>query len=94
MPDMQRMGGPSGYMRAMSLAEAFNVPLSSHLCHEMSVSLLATSPGNVTLEYSPWMEPLYSERLALDAQGRAVVPKTLGWGFNFDANAIDRFRIA
>jgi L-alanine-DL-glutamate epimerase-like enolase superfamily enzyme len=43
------------------------------------------------LEYIPWFEPLYRERLELDAQGRAIVPQTPGWGFNFDAAAVRRY---
>jgi L-alanine-DL-glutamate epimerase-like enolase superfamily enzyme len=93
MPDLQRMGGASAYVKAMNLAEAFNIPISSHLCHEMSLALLAATRNTATLEYSPWFEPLYRERLELDRRGQAVVPAALGWGFSFDPVAVERFRI-
>lgn len=94
MPDLQRMGGPSGYMKAAHLAEAFDIPVSSHLCHEMNLALLAAVPNATVLEYAPWFEPIYSERLELDSDGRAVVPATPGWGFSFDRSAVERYRLA
>ena len=92
MPDLQRMGGPTGYLKAMHLAEAFNIPISSHLSHEMSLALLATAPNTAVLEYAPWFEPLYRERLELDRDGLAVVPTAPGWGFSFNPIAVERYR--
>jgi L-alanine-DL-glutamate epimerase-like enolase superfamily enzyme len=91
MPDLQRMGGATGFLKTAHLAEAFNTPVSSHLFPEMNLALLAAVPNAMFLEYIPWFEPLYRERLELDAQGRAVVPQAPGWGFNFDAAAVRRY---
>lgn len=92
MPDLQRMGGPTGFLKAVHLAEAFNTPVSSHLAHEMSLALLAAAPNTAVLEYAPWFEPLYRERLELDRDGHAVVPTAPGWGFSFDPIAVERYR--
>jgi L-alanine-DL-glutamate epimerase-like enolase superfamily enzyme len=92
MPDLQHMGGPTGFLKAMHLAEAFDTPVSSHLFHEMSLALLAAGPNSALLEYAPWFEPLYRERLELDREGRAVVPLVPGWGFSFDPTAVERYR--
>jgi L-alanine-DL-glutamate epimerase-like enolase superfamily enzyme len=92
MPDLQRMGGPTGYLKAIHLAEAFNIPVSSHLSHEMSLALLAAVPNTVVLEYAPWFEALYRERLALNSEGHAIVPDAPGWGFSFDPIAVKRYR--
>ena len=43
MPDLQRMGGPTEFLRAGHLAAGFDVPLSSHLFSEMSLPLLAAA---------------------------------------------------
>ena len=92
MPDLQRMGGPTEFLKAGHLCEAFHVPCASHLFPEMSLALLAALPGGYYLEHMPWFETIYRERIELDAQGNAVVPDRPGWGFSFDPAAIARYR--
>ena len=60
---------------------------------EMSLALLAAVPNAICLEYMPWCEPAYRERITLDGQGRAVVPDRPGWGFGFDTEAIERYAL-
>jgi L-alanine-DL-glutamate epimerase-like enolase superfamily enzyme len=93
MPDLQRMGGPGDFLKAAALAEAFGVPMSSHLFPEMSLALLAAIPNARILEYMPWTSPLYAEQIELDDRGEAVVPDRPGWGFSFDRRAIARFAL-
>ena len=91
MPDLQRMGGPSEFLKAGHLCEAFHTPCASHLFPEMSLALLAALPGGYYLEHMPWFEPIYRERIELDANGHATVPDRPGWGFSFDPAAIRRY---
>ena len=91
MPDLQRMGGPSEFLKAAYLAEAYNTSVSPHLFPEMSLPLLAAIPNASYLEYMPWLEPIYRERIELDQDGRAIVPDRPGWGFSFDPDAIRRY---
>ncbi len=91
MPDLMRMGGPTEFLKAAHLAEAFDTPVSNHLYPEMSLSLLATIPNANFLEYMPWVSPIYAERVELDDQGQAVVPERPGWGFSFDPKVIKKF---
>jgi L-alanine-DL-glutamate epimerase-like enolase superfamily enzyme len=93
MPDLQRMGGPGEFLKAAALAEAFGVPMSSHLFPEMSLALLAAIPNAQILEYMPWASPLYAEQIELDERGEAVLPDRPGWGFSFDPKAIARFAL-
>jgi mandelate racemase len=44
MPDLMKIGGITGWLRAMALAEAASLPLSSHLFIEASAHVLAVSP--------------------------------------------------
>jgi L-alanine-DL-glutamate epimerase-like enolase superfamily enzyme len=90
MPDLQRMGGPTEFIRTGHLAAAFDVKLSSHLFSEMSLSLLAAAPNAYILEHMPWFEPIYAERIELDGDGNAIVPDRPGWGFSFDLDAVQR----
>ena len=90
VPDLQRMGGPTEFIRAGHLAAALDVPLSSRLFSEMCLSLLAAAPNAHILEHMPWFEPIYAERIELDAEGRALVPERPGWGFSFDPDTVRR----
>jgi L-alanine-DL-glutamate epimerase-like enolase superfamily enzyme len=92
MPDLQRMGGPTEFLKAAHLAETYDVPISPHHLHQMSLSLVAALPNAIYLEYMPWFDALFREQLELDAQGRAVVPNRPGWGFSFDPDAVKRLR--
>jgi L-alanine-DL-glutamate epimerase-like enolase superfamily enzyme len=91
MPDLQRMGGATEFLKAGHLCEAFHIPCSSHLFAEMSLPLVASLPGGSYLEYMPWFEPIYRERIELNADGHAIVPDRPGWGFSFDPDAMRRY---
>lgn len=91
MPDLQRMGGPTEFLKAGHLCEAYNLPCASHLFPEMSLALLAGLPAGGYLEHMPWFEPIYRERIELDAEGNAIVPDRPGWGFSFDPEAVRRY---
>ncbi|MSQ72343.1 MAG: mandelate racemase/muconate lactonizing enzyme family protein [Betaproteobacteria bacterium] len=93
MPDLQRMGGPTGFLKAAHVAEAYDTPVSSHLFPEMNLALLASLPNAIYLEYMPWFEPLYRERIELNGDGEAIVPLRPGWGFSFDPAAVARYRV-
>lgn len=91
MPDLQRMGGPTEFLKAGHLCEAFNTPCASHLFPEMSLALLAGLPNGYYLEHMPWFEKIYRERIELDAEGNAIVPDRPGWGFSFDLDAAKHY---
>lgn len=91
MPDLQRMGGPTELLKAGHLCEAFHTPCSPHLFTEMSLSLAAALPSCYYLEYMPWFEAIYRERIELDSDGNSVVPDRPGWGFSFDPEQVRRY---
>ena len=91
MPDLQRVGGVTEFLRVSHMADAFDVPVSSHLFPEMSVQVLAALGNATWLEHMPWFAPLYEQTLEL-RDGAAVAPERPGWGFSFSPAAIERFR--
>jgi L-alanine-DL-glutamate epimerase-like enolase superfamily enzyme len=93
MPDLQHMGGPTEFLKAAHYAEAFNTPVSNHCFTEMSMSLLAAIPYANWLEYMPWLEPIYKERIELNKDGHAVMPTAPGWGFTFDPAAVKKYAV-
>lgn len=50
MPDVMKIGGVTGWMRAASLAQQFNTPVSSHLFQEVSAHLLSVTQNSHWLE--------------------------------------------
>ncbi|MGW4485026.1 enolase C-terminal domain-like protein [Amycolatopsis sp. NPDC004368] len=92
MPDLDRIGGVSGWRAAAALADARGVPLSSHLFPEVSVHLLAASPTAHWLEYVDWAAPVLREPLPIIG-GHATPPERPGNGLEWDAEAVARYRV-
>ena len=93
MIDLLRAGGITQWMKIAGLAEAFNLPVVSHLIPEVHVHLVAAIPNGLTVEYMPWTLRLYEEAPALEG-GRLVVPKKPGLGLAFDQAAIKRYQVS
>ena len=91
MADLERVGGVTGWMRVAALAEAWNLPLCSHLFPEISVHLLAASTTATYLEHMPWGSELFQEQLELQ-DGAILVPSRPGHGFNWNEDAIKHFQ--
>jgi mandelate racemase len=66
MPDVMRIGGVSGWLRAAALAEPRGIPLSSHLFPEISAHLLAVTPTCHWLEYIDWASPILAEPVKIE----------------------------
>ena len=87
MPDLQRVGGVSEFMRVGHMAESHDTAVSSHLFPETSVQVLGALSNATFLEYMPWFSRLYNETLEFRG-GCAVVPERPGWGFTFNRDYI------
>ncbi len=92
MPDIQRIGGVTGWIAANALAEAWRVPITSHLFPEVSVHLLASSRMAGPLEFVTWAAPLLVEPLTAH-DGAVAVPDAPGLGLVFDPEAVARYRL-
>jgi mandelate racemase len=93
MPDLERIGGVTGWQRAAELARAREISMSSHLYPEVSAHLLAVTPTAHWLEYVDWANPLVTEPLRI-ADGKAVISNRPGNGLEWDVEAVRRFRVA
>jgi mandelate racemase len=92
MPDLERIGGVTGWLRAAELAATQRVPMSSHLYPEISAHLLAATPTAHWLEYVDWADKIVAEPLEI-ADGHAVVPERPGNGLAWNAAAVERYRV-
>lgn len=87
MPDLQRLGGFTDFLRSIEDIRAANLRYSPHLFTEHSLHLV--TEGCDIVEHMPWFAPLFREKLALDGDGMLEIPKRPGIGFTFDHDALD-----
>ena len=92
MIDLVRVGGITQWMKVAGMAEAFNLPVVSHLVPEIHVHLIAAIPNGLTVEYMPWTIGLFEQTPAIE-QGQIVVPQKPGLGLSFDQAAIKRYQV-
>jgi len=90
MPDLMRIGGVTGWMRAAAIAGAAALPLSSHLYAPISAQLLRVSESADWLEWSDWSAPFLTEPLTVK-DGYATVPDTPGNGLTWDPTALKKY---
>jgi L-alanine-DL-glutamate epimerase-like enolase superfamily enzyme len=91
MIDLARVGGITPWMKVAAMAEAFNLPVVSHVMPEIHLHLVAACPNGLTVEYMPWTLSLYEETPRLD-KGALVLPDKPGLGLKFDEKALARMR--
>jgi mandelate racemase len=89
MPDLMKIGGISGWLRAMGQAEAAALPVSSHLFVEASAHALAVTPTAHWLEYLDIAGAVLAEPLPV-IDGK-VAPRGPGLGLDWDEAAVSRF---
>ena len=79
-PDVARCGGVTEFRKIAILAESHNLALSSHLWHELSISLVGASPAGWMAEYTDLLpeETWTADFTVVD--GAIEVPKTPGHG--------------
>jgi mandelate racemase len=92
MPDLERIGGVTGWLRAAALAATHRIEMSSHLFPEVSAHLLAATPTAHFLEYMDWADRILAEPLEI-VDGFAIVPQRPGNGLTWDAKAVKEYRI-
>jgi len=93
MPDLERIGGVTGWQRAARLAQSAGFKMSSHLYPEVSAHLLAATPTAHWLEYVDWINAVVEEPLRI-VDGHAVIPERPGNGLSWDEAAVRKYRMA
>jgi mandelate racemase len=90
MPDVMKIGGVTGWMRAAALGQSHGMPLSSHLFPEISAHLLAVTPTAHWLEYLDFARPLLREPARI-VNGCLCASEAPGSGLDFDPAAVSRY---
>ncbi len=89
MLDVMKIGGISGWVRAAALADAANLPVSSHALIEASAHALAATPNAHWLQYLDWAGPILKEPLQVVAG--TITPAGPGLGMTWDEKAVARY---
>ncbi len=92
MPDVQRIGGVSGWLRAAAQAEAASLDMSSHLFPEFSVHLMAVTPTRHWLEYVDWANPILNDPLVV-RNSAVVIPDKPGVGISWNEKAVRKYAV-
>jgi len=91
MPDLMRIGGVTGWLRAAAVAGAAGVEMSTHLYPEFSAHLLRVTDTAHWLEWQDWANPILAEPYRLH-EGRLAIPDRPGAGIEWDEAAVARYR--
>jgi L-alanine-DL-glutamate epimerase-like enolase superfamily enzyme len=92
-PDLTRVGGLTGWLKVAALSAQHHRPLSPHLLPEVSVHLACGLPEVTSVEYMPWLYPLFTAPPRLE-KGRLVPPSKPGLGLELDEEAVAKYRVA
>ncbi len=93
MPDLMRIGGVSGWLRAAPIASALGVQVSTHLYPEVCAHLLRVTETAHWLEWQDWAYPVLREPFEL-SKGSLTVPDRPGCGIEWDEVAVKRYACA
>ena len=91
-PDVTNCGGITSFLKIAHLAEAANLPVTSHGAHDITVHLLGAVPNRSYLEAHGFgLERYIAEPLVI-RDGLAICPDRPGHGIDFDWAGLARIR--
>jgi L-alanine-DL-glutamate epimerase-like enolase superfamily enzyme len=89
-PDVTNCGGVTVFMKVAHLAEAFNLPVTSHGAHDVTVQLLAACPNRSYLETHGFGLDRYIAEPMRITEGNAIAPDRPGHGVAFDWKGLEK----
>ena len=93
MPDLMRIGGVSGWIKAANIAESFNVPVSTHLFPEVSAHLMNITPTAHWLEWVDWANPILLDTGFKVKNGNYIIPNIPGTGIEWNEENIIKYKV-
>jgi L-alanine-DL-glutamate epimerase-like enolase superfamily enzyme len=91
-PDVTNCGGITSFLKIAHLAEAFNLPVTSHGAHDVTVHLLAAVPNGTFLEAHGFGLDAYIAQPLRVEDGHALAPDRPGHGIEFDWARLEAIR--
>ena len=91
MPDLMRIGGVSGWLRAAPIAAAAGIQVSTHLYPEVAAHLMRVSETAHWLEWQDWADPILRSPFPIK-DSCVDIPDRPGIGIEWDEDAVKRYR--
>ncbi len=92
-PDVSNCGGMTIFRKIGALAEAHNLPLTSHGVHDLTVHLLAAAPNRTYMEAHGFALDQFMAEPVQIADGYATAPDRPGHGIDLDWDALEAHRV-
>lgn len=90
MPDLMRIGGVTGWLRAAGIAAGRGIPVSTHLYTEFSSHLMRVTETAHWIEWNDSVDMILADPLR-PKDGRVEVSSRPGSGIEWDEAAIKRY---
>jgi mandelate racemase len=87
MPDFMRIGGVTGWLRAVAIAGAAGVPVSTHLYPEVAAHVMRVTETAHWLEWQDWADPVLQQPYKV-AGGMLHIPDAPGVGLEWNEDAV------
>ena len=92
-PDVTNCGGVTPFMKIAHMAEAFNLPVTSHGAHDITVHLLSACPNGKFLEAHGFGLDDYIAQSMRINDGLAYAPDLPGHGMEFDWDKLEGIKV-
>ena len=90
MPDLMRIGGVTGWMRAAGIAAGKGVPVSTHLYPEFSAHLMRVTETAHWIEWCDWADLILAEPFEV-RNGEVRIPERPGSGIEWNEGAVAKY---
>jgi L-alanine-DL-glutamate epimerase-like enolase superfamily enzyme len=92
-PDITNCGGVTTFRKIGNVAEAHNLPLTSHGAHDVTVQVLAAAPNCSIMEVHGFsLNPYVAQPMVIE-DGYTVAPERPGHGIELDWESLNRFKV-
>jgi mandelate racemase len=92
MPDLMRIGGVTGWLRAAAIAGAAGIPMSTHLYPEFSAHMMRVTETAHWLEWQDWADPILQRPYPVK-DGTIRIPDVPGAGLEWDEDTVKRYGV-
>ncbi len=92
MPDLMRIGGVTGWLRATAIAGGAGIPVSTHLYPEVSAHLMRVTETAHWLEWQNWADPVLQNTFKVK-EGEYMIPDRPGNGIEWDEDAVGQYML-
>jgi mandelate racemase len=87
MPDLMRIGGVTGWLRAAAIAGSWGVPISTHLYPEIAAHVMRVTESAHWLEWQDWANSILQQPYEVK-DGLLQIPNVPGIGLEWNEDAV------